>query len=588
MKKFRLAATALVLAAGCATKSPAPSSDAAFESQVRQFLETHFAVRPDTGVALGWHQYDGKFALWSGAALEAEEARLRRFDGIFHRFQQEELSPANRLDCEILWSAIAEARWQFDIGTYSKNPMVYAGNPDVLIYFMRDFKPLNERVRDATAVLQKTHEFLTEARKNLQPVLARPLVDTAIQVADGSASFLENEALTAAREADDAGAVREFEQAATAAAREKRAFADWLRQERLPAADDHFAIGDHAYRAMLAAEQITMSPGEILNLGLQALEREQRRFTEAARDIDPNRKPADVYRDIQRDHPTEQSLIPDTAKNLESIRQFVLDHHLVTIPSEVRARTEETPPPQRATGFASMSTPGPFETRATEAYYYVTPAEADWSAQRKEEWLTAFNYYTTDVVSMHEAYPGHYVQFLKLNASGASTVAKIFTSYAFTEGWAHYCEQLLIDEGFPDPVPGESNHELRAAKYRLAQSAEALLRYCRLVCSIRLHTQGMTVKEATHFFMDNCHYAEEPSRQEAVRGTFDPGYLFYALGKLQILKLREDWRKQEGDAYRLQRFHDEFLSHGAPPIAVVRRLMLKDSRLGPEILPEDR
>ena len=207
----------------------------------------------------------------------------------------------------------------------------------------------------------------------------------------------------------------------------------------------------------------------------------------------------------------------------------------------------------------------------------MTPTEPDWSAQRKEEWLTAFNYYTTDIVSIHEAYPGHYVQYLALNASRASTATKVFHSYAFVEGWAHYTEQLMIEAGFPGAGLGGVNDPVRNAKYALAQSGEALLRYCRLVCSIRLHTQGMTVDEATRFFMDNCHYAEEPSRQEALRGTYDPGYLFYALGKLEILRLRDDWRKQEGAAFSLARFHDEFLSHGAPPIPVVRRLMLKDA-----------
>jgi uncharacterized protein (DUF885 family) len=261
------------------------------------------------------------------------------------------------------------------------------------------------------------------------------------------------------------------------------------------------------------------------------------------------------------------------------IRQFLLERRLVSFPSDVRVKVDLTPKFERATSFASMDSPGPFEQVATEAFYYVTPTEPEWDAKRKEEWLTAFNFYATDVTSIHEAYPGHYVQSLHLKASPASRIDKAFGSYAFVEGWAHYSEQMVIDEGFPagaDPIT--------AAKYRLEQSDEALLRLCRLVASLRMHTKGMSVQEATKFFMDNCYYEEAPARSEAERGTYDPGYGFYTLGKLQILKLREDWKKQEGDKFNLQRFHDELLKHGQPPIRLLREVMLKDEKLWDEAL----
>jgi uncharacterized protein (DUF885 family) len=240
-----------------------------------------------------------------------------------------------------------------------------------------------------------------------------------------------------------------------------------------------------------------------------------------------------------------------------------------------------------------MDTPGPFETKATEAYYYVTPVEPDWPQKQKEEWLTAFNYYTTDIVSIHEAYPGHYVQFLGLNASRATKLEKIFNSYAFVEGWAHYTEQMMVDEGFGadsslSPSDGERARErgssIKAAKYRLAQTDEALLRVCRLCVSIKMHCQGMTVDEATKFFQDNCYYEQKPAHQEAVRGAYDPEYLYYTLGKLEIFKLREDYRKQEGAKFTLQKFHDEMLRHGAPPIRLLREVMLKDAGVWAEVL----
>ncbi len=222
----------------------------------------------------------------------------------------------------------------------------------------------------------------------------------------------------------------------------------------------------------------------------------------------------------------------------------------------------------------------------TDAYYYVTPTENDWPDKQKQEWLTAFNYYTSDITSIHEAYPGHYVQFLHLNASPATKVEKIFGSYAFIEGWAHYCEKMMLDEGYGSPTSSNPSEEdaKHAAKYRMAQADEALLRLCRLCVSIKLHTQNMSLEEATKFFRDNCYYEEKPARQEAMRGTFDPGYLNYTLGKLQILKLRDDYKAQEGDGFSLQKFHNELLNHGMPPIRLLREVMLKDQSKWNEVL----
>jgi uncharacterized protein (DUF885 family) len=233
-----------------------------------------------------------------------------------------------------------------------------------------------------------------------------------------------------------------------------------------------------------------------------------------------------------------------------------------------------------------MDTPGPFEKRANEAYYYVTPAENDWPEKQKEEWLTAFNYYTSDVVSIHEAYPGHYVQLLHLNTSPANKVEKIFGSYAFVEGWAHYCEKMMLDEGYgssTNSTPSEDDVK-RAAKYRMAQADEALLRLCRLCVSIKMHTQKMSLDEATKFFQENCYYEEKPARQEAMRGTFDPGFLNYTLGKLQILKLRDDYKAQQGDDFSLQKFHNELLNHGMPQIRLLREIMLKDQSKWDQVL----
>ena len=234
-------------------------------------------------------------------------------------------------------------------------------------------------------------------------------------------------------------------------------------------------------------------------------------------------------------------------------------------------QVRETPLYARETSTASCDVPGPFESKAREAYYYITPVDNKWSAQQKEDWLASFNYYTTDVVTIHEAYPGHYTQFLHLNASSATRIEKIFSSYAFVEGWAHYSEKMMLDQGY-----GNDGDSIKAAKYRLAQSGDALLRICRLCVSIKTHCQGMSVDEATKFFMNNWYQGDKPSRLEALRGTYDPGYLFYTLGKLEILKLRADYQQQEGAGYSLKAFNDAMMDNGMPPIRLMREVLLKD------------
>jgi uncharacterized protein (DUF885 family) len=418
-------------------------------------------------------------------------------------------------------------------------------------------------------------------------VLPKPYVELAIQIAKASSDFLKKDLVAAVAGLKDERIRVAFQECNRKAANALTDYAGWLEREKLPKASLDFALGEEKFRRLLAqTELVDLPPQKILEIGMQQLKTEQEAFADAAKKIEPNKPAIDVFKQIQNEHPTPENLIPDIAKDLDKIRKYVSSNHLVTIPSDVRAQVKETPQYLRATSFASMDTPGPFEKRATEAYYYVTPTESDWPEKQKEEWLTAFNYYTSDIVSIHEAYPGHYVQFLRLNASSASKVEKIFGSYAFIEGWAHYCEKMMIDEGYGNPTgttPSEDDVK-RAAKYRMAQADEALLRLCRLCVSIKMHTQNMSIGDATKFFQDNCYYEEKPARQEAMRGTFDPGYLNYTLGKLQILKLRDDYKAQQGDAFSLQKFHNELLNHGMPPIRLLREIMLKDKTKWNEVL----
>ena len=357
---------------------------------------------------------------------------------------------------------------------YERDPMVYARAADVNIYIKRNFAPLEDRVHSIVAIESQVPNILIAARTNLDPVLPKPYVELAIQIAKGSADFLRKNLVEAVADLRDERIRTEFLEANRKAAAALTDYAAWLERDRLPKASADFALGEQKFRHMLAeTELVDVPPQKLLEIGLAQVRREQKAFADAARRIDANKSPVEVFKQMQSEHPTAESLLSDIGKDLETIRKFVVTRKLLTIPSEVRARVKETPQYRRATSFASMDTPGAFEKRATEAYYYVTPPENDWPAQQKDEWLTAFNFYTAEVVSIHEVYPGHYSQFLRLNASPASKVEKIFGSYAFIEGWAHYCEKIMIDEGFGTVANPSEADEKRAAKYRLAQADEA-------------------------------------------------------------------------------------------------------------------
>ena len=577
-----LAATFLLTVNGFALQTP----DQEYEAIAEEFIKGYFAARPLLGTSIGLHEYDGKITDYSRLALDAELFRLKKFDDRLQKFDLAKLSQRQSIDLRILQAAIRTEIFQREaMSIYERDPMVYARAADVNIYIKRNFAPIDDRVHSIIAIESQVPNIVIAAKTNLDATLPKPYVELAIQIARGSADFLRKNLVEAIVDLKDERLRSDFLESNRKAAAALTDYAGWLERERLPKATEDFALGEEKFSRMLKeTELVDLAPEKILEIGLDQLAKEQKIFADAAAKIDPEKSPEEVFKQMQSEHPTTESLLADINKDLESIRKFVVTRKLVTIPSEVRARVKETPQYRRATSFASMDTPGAFEKRATEAYYYVTPPESDWPPLQKDEWLTAFNFYTADVVSIHEVYPGHYVQFLRLNASPASKVEKIFGSYAFIEGWAHYCEKLMVDEGYGTVANPNTDDLKRAAKYRMAQADEAMLRLCRLCVAIKMHTQNMTVEEATKFFQDNCYYEEKPAHAEAMRGTFDPGYLNYTLGKLEILRLRDDYKAQEGANFSVQKFHNELLNHGMPPIRLLREIMLKDKSKWGEVL----
>src|SRR5437762_3365581 len=466
----------------------AEAEDGEYEAVAEEYIKGYLGAHPLEGTALGLHEYDGKITDYSRLARDAELSRLRRFDDRLSKFDPGKLRPRQSIDLRILQSAVKKDLFEMqDMSVFERNPMMYAGAADVNVYIKRNFAPLEDRVRSLIAVESQIPNILIAGRTNLNETLPKPYVEFAIQIARGYADFLKKDLVAAISGLKDEQLRAAFLDANRKAASALNDYAAWLTREKLPKASLDFALGEEKFRRFLAqTELVDLPPEKILEIGMAQLKAEQDAFAEATKKIDPTKSPIEVFKQIQSEHPTPDKLIPDVAKDLDKTRKYVTSHHLVSIPSEIRAKVKETPQYLRATSFASMDTPGPFEKRATEAYYYVTPTENNWPEKQKQEWLTAFNYYTSDITWIHEAYPGHYVQFMHLNASPASKVEKIFGSYAFIEGWAHYCEKMMLDEGFggaSSSTPSEDDVK-RAAKYRMAQADEALLRLCRLCVSI--------------------------------------------------------------------------------------------------------
>jgi uncharacterized protein (DUF885 family) len=296
--------------------------------------------------------------------------------------------------------------------------------------------------------------------------------------------------------------------------------------------------------------------------GQAQLMKDHAAFLETAKQIDGTRTPAEVMATLSNAHPAADDLIASVARSVEAARQFIIEKDLVTVPSEVRVKVEPTPPYARSGSFASMDTPGPYETKATEAFYYVTPVETDWDAKHQEEHLRLYSPWVVGMINVHEAYPGHYLEFLYAPRFPTKT-RKLSHSATNSEGWAHYAEQMTLEHGFGNGDP----------RMKLAQLFEALLRDCRYVTGIQLHTAGWTVEQGAKLFREQCFQEPANAYEEARRGTYNPTYLYYTLGKLQIQELAREYMQKKHAT--LKQFHDAFVAQGALPIPLVRRILLR-------------
>jgi uncharacterized protein (DUF885 family) len=561
--KLSVILSILALACSCF----AQTRDAAFDKLAgRYFDEVVFQYDPVQGTAAGFHQYDTQLPAGTRAEIQAQVAALKKFESLVRGFDPRGLSPSIAADRELVLADIRGTLLSLEtIRQWEKNPDIYSSGVTNAIFLImsRSFAPPADRLKLVTARERLIPAVFQAARQNLSnpPKIS---TEVALEQLPGIVSFFHDDVPAAFKEVTDRDLLAEFQKTNQAVIDALNSYQAYLKTDLLPRSRGDYRIGAENYRKkLLYNEMVDLPLDRLLEVGTDNLHRNQAEFKRVAAQIDPKRTPEQILQDLENDHPAGDKLLQSFRDVLGGLRSFVVSQRIVTIPSPVPPIVEETPPFARALTTASMDTPGPYEKVAKEAYFNVTLPEASWPEKQMEEYLQGFNRGTIVSTAVHEVYPGHYTQFLWIG-SAPSKVRKLIGCSSNAEGWAHYSEQMMLDEGY-----GSGD-----LKLRLGQLQDALLRNARYIAGIQMHTGKMTMEQAVEFFVKEGYQVRPVAEKEAKRGTSDPTYLVYTLGKLQILKLREDYKKMKGDKYTLQEFHDAFMAQGYPPIKIVRRALL--------------
>jgi hypothetical protein len=527
----------------------------------RYFDEYFFPYNPTSATSAGIHKYDDQLEDYSASGVKKRIAILKRFEAEFAKL------PADP-DRDLVLSSIRANLLELEtVRMWAKNPDLYSSglSNSAFVIMSRTFAPPEVRLKALTARERLMPQVLADARANVKHP-PRIYLDVAIEQLPGIVSFFENDVPLAFKDVKDAALLADFHSANAAVIAALKDQEEYLkRQAASNYSPGDFKLGATNFAKKLEYEEMVDIPlDRLLQIGYDNLHANQKKFRETAALLDPNRTPQSILDDLKKDHPAPGKLLDAFRETCTKLAAFVTEKRIVTIPSPVPPILEETPPFLRALTFASMDTPGPYETVAKEAFFNVTLPEKDWKPERVEGFMTSFNRGTILSTAIHEAYPGHYVQFLWMQHV-ESRVRKLITANSNAEGWAHYSEQMMLNEGYStDP------------KMRIGQLQDALLRNARYIVGIEMHTGKRTFEQGIEFFEKEGYQSHEVAEVETKRGTSDPTYLYYTLGKLQILKLREDYRSKMGAKFSLQEFHDNFLKQGAPPIKIVRQALLGD------------
>jgi hypothetical protein len=532
-----------------------------------RYFHEAWRLDPVDATDAGVHDYDRTLGSYGADAYAERLDVARRYLASARAIDPGSMGAEASYDAEIFESKLEERilelgtleRWKHDPAQYTS-----IASDGVYQLLARNFAPLPERVEAIVARERQIPALLSDARANITTV---DPVTAQIARSDiaGAVDFFATVVPIGVAPVRDAGLRAQFASVNATAIAALRSYLAALDAGPFAHPSGTFAIGRDTFAEMLRLQELTPIPlATYESVGEAALAGTKAEFLATARAIDPTKSPQAVAADLKAKHPAEGALLKTASDDVVALRQFVISHHIITLPPDDDVKVVPTPEFERTTTFASMDAPGPLEKNATQAYYNVTPVEADWSPERKEQHLGFFNDYAFPLISAHEVMPGHYVNYILDSHEKLSLIRQLMGSNSFAEGWAHYDEQMMVDEGWGGGDP----------HVRLAELLLALQRECRYLVGLREHTEGMSVESATAFFEENAFMGEEPAHREALRGTGDPLYGYYTLGKLEILKLRRDYRKAAGSHYSLQTFHDELLAHGDPPLAIVRKIIL--------------
>ena len=547
-----------------AAVEPATAVASAWDLFVDQYIEDFLAAHPAFAVYQGRHEFDGNLPDWSaqGIAREIMRLKLAREDAL--AFSDEELGEDGQYQREYLVAAIDRALFWLDTAEWPfVNPAFYfdwmSDTLDPSPYITLDYAPLEERMKSYTRFAGNIPLAVEQIRSNLRMPMARTRLQYGIDSFGGMADYFSNDVPAVFAEVEDAELQAAFSEANAAAANAMQELADWL-TSNLKAATEDYALGPEQFQRMIYdTERVEISLDELEALGRADLKRNKLALGEACAEFAPGESIRSCFAKMANRKPAGGAVEAARVQMAET-KAFLIEKDLVTIPGNEEALVAESPPYARSNS-AYINIPGAYE-KNQPSVYYISPPNPAWSDEVQQAYIPG----ESDLLftSVHEVWPGHFLNFVHANRADWG-FGRVFVTYAFGEGWAHYTEEMMLEAG----LRGAS------AETRIGQLANALLRNVRFLSAIGLHTQGMTVEESEKMFMDEAYQDEGTARQQAARGTYDPGYLNYTLGKLMIQRLRDDWMKENaGEPWR--KFHDTFLSFGGPPIPLVRAQMLKE------------
>ncbi len=566
---------AALVAAACSSKKkaekhapaaepPAPvqqqTRDEEFTTYANEVYDAWLEANPTRAAHMGYHQFDGVLPDYSPKALDARAAQLKEqrthLDGFAGK-----LSPDRDLERQVLLAELRSSLFEtYELRQPYRNPMFYTVT--LLDYISRDYAPIDQRARGIIALCNAAPAYFDQAMANLEEALPRTWIDTALLQTRGAIQFARED-VPAAMKGVSSDVARKLGPALATYEAALTKYADFLEKRKAKQTDD-FALGADKYRDMLREDEgVNVNLAHLRELGEQDLARNLAALEKAAKQIDPNKTVAEVVNLVRADRPKRDQLLTLAGEQATEMRKFLVNHHIVSIPTDDVAEPRLSPPFERWNA-AFMSAPGNFEKKKLPSFYYISPPDPKWPKKVQEEYIPSR--YDLEFITIHELWPGHFLHHLHIKVN-PSKIMRSFCTYSTGEGWAHYAEEMMWNAGVGNGDP----------KTHIGQLQNALLRDVRFVASLGMHTGGMTVDEAKKMFIDKGFQDQGNAMQQAVRGTFDPGYLNYTLGKLMIRKLRDDWKAKVGDRYSLQAFHDAFLSHACAPIPVIRAQMLGPS-----------